>query len=218
MPGSKGMDIINALNHEIRRDTLVLLEKSPMSYSQLLEKFGIATGKLNYHLKLMDGLIAKDENGHYILTALGQKALAIMKELVSQSADGGTPGTEVAKSAPDDTVNLDAKAMKLLEYIKTRLDEGQDGSALYPYTLDTRRRIILSVSVAVTVTTLMIATGIIGAQDPGPELGSGSMVAWPILSIIIVMGILVVILTAFKVRALKKKAAARAARAKEFST
>jgi len=43
---------------------LVLLEKSPMSYSQLLEKFNIATSKLNYHLKLMDGLIAKDENGH----------------------------------------------------------------------------------------------------------------------------------------------------------
>jgi hypothetical protein len=211
------MDIINALNHEIRRDTLVLLEKSPMSYSQLLEKFGIATGKLNYHLKLMDGLIAKDENGHYILTALGQKALAIMKELVSQTADGGTPGTEVAKPAPDDTVKLDAKAMKLLEYIRTRIDEGQDGSTFYPYTLDTRKRILFSVSIGAAVAMLMVVFGIIGATSPDPDPGTRSSGSWFILSIIIATGILFVLITVFKVRILKKRAAARAAREKEFS-
>ncbi len=218
MPGTNGMDIINALNHEIRRDTLVLLEKSPMSYSQLLEKFGIATGKLNYHLKLMDGLIAKDENGHYILTGLGQKALAIMKELVSQSADGGTPGTEVAKSAPDDTMKLDAKAMRLLEYIRARIDEGQDGSTLYPYTLDTRKRILVSSSIGAAVAMLMVVLGIIGSTNQDPEPGTGTPIAWSIIAVMIATGALVVLMTVFKVRALKKRAAARVAREKEFST
>ncbi|MBN2152496.1 MAG: hypothetical protein JW839_13675 [Candidatus Lokiarchaeota archaeon] len=214
----KGLDIINALNHEIRRDTLVLLEKSPMSYSQLLEKFNIASGKLNYHLKLMDGLVAKDGNGHYTLTALGRNALAIMKELMTQSADGGTPGTEVAKPADDEAVRLDAKAMKLLEYIKARLDEGQDGSTLYPYTIDTRKRIILLVSVAVGVAMLMLFIGIIEALNPESEPGADSPIAWTIISIMIPSVILVVLITVLKVRVLKQRAAARAARKKEFSS
>ena len=213
----KGLDIINALNHEIRRDTLVLLEKSPMSYSQLLEKFNIATGKLNYHLKLMDGLITKDGNGHYVLTALGQKALGIMKELVSQSADGGTLGTEVAKPAIDDSTKFDAKAVKLLEYIKARIDEGQDSGTLYPYTLNTKRRIVVSIAVGVAMLGLVLFIGILGAMEPEPEPGTGSPVPWVIFSLLIPLACIVILLTWYKVRVLKKKAAVRAVQENEHS-
>ena len=70
--------IINALNHEIRRDILRLLEGKSLSYTNLLDYFVISSGKLNYHLKLLTGFIQKNDEGFYKLTELGQRVLLLL--------------------------------------------------------------------------------------------------------------------------------------------
>lgn len=72
--------ILNALNHEIRREILRLLEKRPMSYSKLMEYFTITSGKLNYHLKLLTGFVEKKDDGTYINTKLGKRIFKILDD------------------------------------------------------------------------------------------------------------------------------------------
>ncbi len=72
--------LLNALHHEIRREILRLISKTPHSYSQLLTHFDISTGKLNYHLRLLEGLIEKNQDGEYILTILGKKSLETLEQ------------------------------------------------------------------------------------------------------------------------------------------
>jgi hypothetical protein len=83
--------LLNALNHQIRRDILDLLYNGKKSYSQLLNNFVIPTRKLNYHLRLLEGLIAKDQDGLYELTALGDKAYRILHQFRDEITDTEKP-------------------------------------------------------------------------------------------------------------------------------
>ena len=83
--------LLNSLNHQIRRDVLVLLNEGKKTYSQLLNNFVIPTGKLNYHLRMLEGLISKDEDGLYELTLLGQKAIHILNQFRNEITDTEKP-------------------------------------------------------------------------------------------------------------------------------
>ncbi len=83
--------IINALNHEIRREILRLLEHKPLSYTNLLDYFTVSTGKLNYHIKLLTGFVQKDPNGNYELTKLGKNLLQILQNFNQIINEENTP-------------------------------------------------------------------------------------------------------------------------------
>ncbi|MBD3197531.1 MAG: helix-turn-helix domain-containing protein [Candidatus Lokiarchaeota archaeon] len=83
--------ILNALNHEIRRNILKLLRKKVMTYTNLLDHFAISSGKLNYHLKLLGGFIVKDEDGIYNITELGINALKILDDFINLISDEEQP-------------------------------------------------------------------------------------------------------------------------------
>lgn len=83
--------LLNALNHQIRREILELLKNGKKTYSQLLNNFVIPTGKLNYHLRLLEGLIAKDVDGLYELTPLGIKAITILYQFRNEITDTEKP-------------------------------------------------------------------------------------------------------------------------------
>lgn len=83
--------IINALNHEIRREILRLLKEKKMSYSNLLDQFAISTGKLNYHLKLLSGFIEKDLEGLYKITKLGIRLISLLNNLNESITDEDRP-------------------------------------------------------------------------------------------------------------------------------
>jgi len=72
--------IFELLAHPIRRGILRITESVPdgASYTQLLTELQISTGRLNYHLRQMNGYIEKNDAFHYVLTPLGQKALEIL--------------------------------------------------------------------------------------------------------------------------------------------
>jgi hypothetical protein len=78
------------LKDEHRRRIIALLNESgSLSYTDLLNSLAINnTGKLNYHLKILNGLVNKGDDGRYSLTEKGKLAVRLLdefKETKSQS-------------------------------------------------------------------------------------------------------------------------------------
>jgi hypothetical protein len=79
------------LKDETRRRILLLLhEKGSLGYVDLMKAIRItSTGKMNYHLKVLNNLILKKEDGQYALTEKGELSLRLMlayPEEVSQQS------------------------------------------------------------------------------------------------------------------------------------
>lgn len=72
--------IFSALKHPIRRKILRILGRGQANYSELLEALGMGTGHLNYHLKAMEPLLNKSDDGVYSLSGYGRIALRTMRE------------------------------------------------------------------------------------------------------------------------------------------
>lgn len=74
----------------MRRTILKIIAYRPegVSYTDLITELGLSTGKLNYHLEQLEGLVGKNEKRYYVLTPLGKKALnqlnLIKEELSSE--------------------------------------------------------------------------------------------------------------------------------------
>lgn len=70
------------LKDETRRKILTLLsEKGSLTYTELMDGADIiSTGTLNYHLKVLGDLLAKNDTGHYILTERGKLASRLLVE------------------------------------------------------------------------------------------------------------------------------------------
>lgn len=75
--------VFEVLAHTVRRDILKLVSHSEdgVSYTEMLSEFGSSTGRLNYHLKQMDGFIQKNGRLRYTLTPLGRAAADLMFSL-----------------------------------------------------------------------------------------------------------------------------------------
>ena len=74
------------LKDETRRKIVLLLnERASLSYTDLMNNLKIVnTGVLNYHLKVLDDLIIKGENGQYLLTEKGKLASRLLSEFSEQ--------------------------------------------------------------------------------------------------------------------------------------
>jgi len=73
-----------ALAHPIRRTIIrVIHSRNQVSYTELITELGLSTGKLNYHIEQLKGLIEKNNNNYYVLTPFGKKAVEHLK-LVDQ--------------------------------------------------------------------------------------------------------------------------------------
>jgi predicted transcriptional regulator len=66
-----------ALAHPTRRTIIRLVQSrnQGISYTELIVELGMSTGKLNYHLEQLKGLIEKNSNQRYVLTPFGKKAI-----------------------------------------------------------------------------------------------------------------------------------------------
>jgi len=68
--------VFQALAHPMRRTILKIVSSTDgITYSELITELQLPTGKLNYHLEQLEGLIEKNQDRHYVLTPLGRKAL-----------------------------------------------------------------------------------------------------------------------------------------------
>jgi len=64
-----------------RKLVLLLNEKGSLSYTDMMKTLEIDnTGRVNYHLKVLDGLVTKREDGQYALTEKGKLASRLLLE------------------------------------------------------------------------------------------------------------------------------------------
>jgi DNA-binding transcriptional ArsR family regulator len=80
------------LKDENRRKIVLLLQqKGSLSYTELMNKLKVvSTGKINYHLKILGNIVAKNEEGKYVLTAKGLLASRFLTEF--PDANNQQPG------------------------------------------------------------------------------------------------------------------------------
>jgi DNA-binding transcriptional ArsR family regulator len=82
--------VFQALSHPIRRTILKIIasRSDGVPYTELVIELSLSTGKLNYHLEQLGGLIGKNNKRYYVLTPFGKKALnqlnLITQELSSE--------------------------------------------------------------------------------------------------------------------------------------
>jgi hypothetical protein len=75
--------VFEVLAHPVRRDILrlVFYGDNGASYTGILGGLSLSTGRLNYHLKQMDGFIQKSNSLRYTLTPLGRAAADLIFSL-----------------------------------------------------------------------------------------------------------------------------------------
>ncbi|MCD6409606.1 MAG: helix-turn-helix transcriptional regulator [Candidatus Verstraetearchaeota archaeon] len=75
-------EVFEAISHPLRIKVLKLLAAKPRSFSELKRELGVeSSGKLDFHLKKMEGLVALDEEGKYTLTKEGYAALQAVETI-----------------------------------------------------------------------------------------------------------------------------------------
>ncbi|RLE64222.1 MAG: hypothetical protein DRJ38_05890 [Thermoprotei archaeon] len=68
--------MFEAISHPLRVEILKRLAEKPMGFAELKRELGIkSSGKLDFHLKKLEGLITVNEEGKYCLTRDGYAAL-----------------------------------------------------------------------------------------------------------------------------------------------
>jgi hypothetical protein len=77
------------LKDESRQQILLNLgEKGNQTYSDLMTSQGFtSTGKFNYHLKILNGLVSKNQDGLYYLTEKGRLAIRLLEEFGEKKND-----------------------------------------------------------------------------------------------------------------------------------
>ncbi len=67
--------VFQALAHPTRRTILRIVQSRSMgvSYTELITELGLSTGKLNYHLEQLKGVLEKNSSSYYVLTPFGKK-------------------------------------------------------------------------------------------------------------------------------------------------
>ena len=73
--------MFSSLRHPIRRKILRMLSEKARSFSEMLEASGVSSSHLTYHLENLGQLVSKTDNGKYILSKLGEAAVAAMSRV-----------------------------------------------------------------------------------------------------------------------------------------
>ena len=75
------------LKDETRRKIVLLLsEKGSLTYTELIKALEIDnTGRMNYHLKILDDLVLKRDDGRYALTEKGELASRLLLEFPEEN-------------------------------------------------------------------------------------------------------------------------------------
>lgn len=93
--------IIQGLAHIERRNILkiISLAEGGAVYSDVLGELGLNTGKMNYHLRQLEGLVERDQDRRYHLTPLGKKALSVLHSMTENLEDGYEQYLTAARSS-----------------------------------------------------------------------------------------------------------------------
>jgi len=138
--------ILQGIGHVERRNILKIIGSAPegVIYSEILNELQLNTGKLNYHLKLLEGLIERDAVRHYHLTKLGRKAVAILDSMTEDIGEEELNLVSRAKTSKDEfvtsSVNLWSRLvlffsftafLGFVAFIYTMIQAGQADNTAY---------------------------------------------------------------------------------------
>jgi len=147
--------VLQALGNRERRNILDVVASSGdgVLYSDILHELGVNTGKLNYHLKLLEGVIEKDDARRYRLTDLGAKAMGLLRGL---------------------TGDLDEESARRFSSVKGRRDEFVEGVVGWYINMIIAGSFTFLLGLAFMITT-MIRTGLDSTLGYG-VIGASSIV------------------------------------------
>lgn len=96
--------VLQGIGHEERRNILKIIggAHDGVIYSDILNELQLNTGKLNYHLKLLEGLIERDSERRYHLTKLGVKSVMILDSITEDLDEDEIKLVSTAKSKKDE--------------------------------------------------------------------------------------------------------------------
>jgi predicted transcriptional regulator len=99
--------VLQGIGHVERRNILKIIASAPggVIYSEILYELQLNTGKLNYHLKLLEGLIERDENRRYHISKLGKKAVSILNNLTADLDEEDITQFKDVKTSQDEFIN-----------------------------------------------------------------------------------------------------------------
>ena len=105
--------IIQGLGHPARRTVLKIIHSAPngASYTELLGELRLSTGKLNYHLGQLEGLIEKNKERKYVLTPLGEKATSLLDSITRDMGSEYEKYVKTAQHAQTSTLTPLAKSL-----------------------------------------------------------------------------------------------------------
>jgi TM2 domain-containing membrane protein YozV len=99
--------ILQGIGHPERRNILKIIGSAPegVIYSEILHELKMNTGKLNYHLKLLEGLIERDTQRHYHLSKLGLRAVHVLGSMTEDLDEEALSLVSTAKTSKDDLIS-----------------------------------------------------------------------------------------------------------------
>src|SRR3990170_192565 len=108
--------VFQALAHPVRRTILkiVALSIKGIYYTDLITELGLSTGKLNYHLEQLEGLIEKNNERLYVLTPFGRKALNQLNLIKEETTPDIEKYIKIAESAQKSSLQPTIKSFLLI--------------------------------------------------------------------------------------------------------
>jgi hypothetical protein len=105
--------IIQGLGNSARRSVLKIVDSmsNGASYTELLGELRLSTGKLNYHLGQLEGLIEKNKERRYVLTPLGEKAISLLNSITRDVGPEYERYVKTAQRAQTSTLNPLVKSL-----------------------------------------------------------------------------------------------------------
>jgi predicted transcriptional regulator len=108
-----------ALAHPIRRTIIRIVSSRSqgVSYTELITELGLSTGKLNYHLDQLKGVLEKNSNSYYVLTPFGKKAVEHLNLIEQRISTADEKYVKVASSAQNKSLQPIAKAFLVISTV-----------------------------------------------------------------------------------------------------
>jgi len=108
-----------ALAHPTRR-TIIRITQSRgqgVSYTELLTELGLSTGKLNYHLEQLKGVLEKNSSGYYILTPFGKKTVEHLNLIEQRTTSDDERYVRIAALSQKGSLQPIVKAILLINIV-----------------------------------------------------------------------------------------------------
>ncbi|MCL5877156.1 MAG: helix-turn-helix domain-containing protein [Candidatus Bathyarchaeota archaeon] len=108
-----------ALAHPTRRTILRIVQSRSMgvSYTELITELGLSTGKLNYHLEQLKGVLEKNNSNYYVLTPFGKKTAEHLNLIEQRTSSDDERYVKIATLSQKGSLQPIVKAILIINIV-----------------------------------------------------------------------------------------------------